>query len=240
MLHVQPQLLLPPPDEEEEKTEFTFAELSDRAQEKAREKWREHEPYDDWWDTTYEDAETIGNLLGIDFADKVVGKTKDGRAITETAIYFTGFWSQGDGACFEGRWERPTHDIAAKVREHAGTDEELHGIADSFAELAKRCERNPPVVRVKQRGNCCHEYSTSIDVEFDDPDRNELQEMVAAALDRAAGMDTFETDITEALRSFMRWIYSQLEAEHEDLTSDEVADEYLSDGKTFDEDGDEI
>lgn len=41
-------------------TIYTFDELSDKAKEKARDWYREGALGYDWWDTTYEDAETIG------------------------------------------------------------------------------------------------------------------------------------------------------------------------------------
>ena len=52
-------------------------------------------------------------------------------------------------------------------------------------------------------------------------------------------MDTWHEDVKDALRSFMRWIYKQLNEEHDYLTSDEAIDEALAD-KMFDEDGNVI
>lgn len=46
-----------------------------------------------WWDFLYEDFVTGLAEIGIDV------DTKQRRGY---AIYFSGFWSQGDGACFEG------------------------------------------------------------------------------------------------------------------------------------------
>ena len=43
------------------------------------------ELWPDWYESTFDDAKAIGALMGMDI---------DG-------IYFSGFCSQGDGACFE-------------------------------------------------------------------------------------------------------------------------------------------
>ena len=48
--------------------------------------WAEAGPYDEWWDSVYEMAKEDGAALGFNIED----------------IHFTGFWSQGDGACWEG------------------------------------------------------------------------------------------------------------------------------------------
>ena len=48
----------------------------------------------------------------------------------------------------------------------------------------------------------------------------------------------FEDDLLACLREFADWIYKQLEAEHDHLTSDEAVKERLIDNKhVFDEDG---
>ncbi|QPC87124.1 hypothetical protein GA830_10500 [Mesorhizobium sp. NBSH29] len=253
MLQAQPtQLLLLPPDiEEEEKTEFTFAELSDEAKERARDNWRVDEPCHEWWDSTYDDVGTIAPILGIDLDDKVVGKTRDGRDVTEHAIHFSGFWSQGDGACFEGRWQ-PVNEPSALLDEilyYAPVDGALHDIALVFAELSERHGPNSDHngrsrFTIKHTGRYCHENSVSIEMDTEGPDGceewNELQELTWAAVQRGRGMEGWEDEVSQALRSFMCWIYGQLEAEHDHLTSDDVADESLSDGHLFDEDGDMI
>jgi len=50
-----------------------------------------------------------------------------------------------------------------------------------------------------------------------------------------------EKELTACMREFADWIYKQLEAEYEYLTSDEHVGEYLTElGAVFDEDGDMI
>lgn len=233
-------------DIDDEQTEFKFSELSDRAKAHARDQRREWNVELDWWDSTYDDAVDIANMMNISIDTRTV-KLYGGGIRQEPDIFFTGFWSQGDGACFSGRWSPADSpiDLLNKVMAHAPQDERLHEIAFAFAELSERHgpegEENGAVsVRITRSGNYCHEYSVDIDVEFFEPrELNDFQMMTWEALRRGRGMDTFEDDVKEALRDFMRWIYRQLEAEYEWLTSDEAIDEALAD-ITFDEDGNEI
>src|SRR5690606_33296995 len=79
-----------------ETTVYTFDELSDKAKEKARDWYRDGQLDYDWWDSVYEMAQTAGWILGIEM---------DHKTKNVPAIYFSGFSSQGDGACFEGTYK---------------------------------------------------------------------------------------------------------------------------------------
>lgn len=233
-------------DDEDEQTEFKFSELSDRAKAHARDQHRDWNVDHDWWDSTFDDAVDIANMMGISIETRTVALYGGGTR-QEPRIFFSGFCSQGDGACFSGRWSPADKPIAIlnAVIAHAPQDDRLHEIAFAFAELSERHgpegEENGSVsVVIEHRGRYCHEHSVEISVEFFEPGGfNEFQMLTWEALRRGRGMDTFEDDVAEALRGFMRWIYRQLEAEHEYLTSDEAIDEVLAD-MTFDEDGNEI
>ena len=184
-------------------TVFTFDELADSAKEKAREWYRQGALDYDWWDTTFDMAKTAGALLGITVDD----------------INFTGFWSQGDGACFTGSYR---YSKGWRKALEAG------GGGDSLARLieigeALRAAQAPVFYKgtatvSRPRGNYCHEHSPDIDVDVAD-----------------------EEAITDALRDFMRWIYRSLEAEHDWLLADECVDEsilankytFTADGKRF-------
>lgn len=236
-------------DDVDEPQEYAFKDLSDRAKENARDKYRENQSLDyDWWDYIYDDAVKIASMMGIEIDTKPV-RLMNGSTRYDPAIYFSGFWSQGDGACFEGRWypvKDPLVSIAA-VMDHAPQDTDLHEIAFDLANLSERCNKLIPdaYVRVTHSGHYSHENCTSFDIDLPTPDHvdeyNELQMEEWDALCTRQGLDfeTFEEGIKEFLRDFMRWIYRQLEAEHDYLTSDECIDEYLSEF-TFDEDGNEL
>jgi hypothetical protein len=102
-------------------TVYKFDELSDEAKEKAREWWREGGLDYEWYDCVESDFKEIGKILGIDV----------------TKIFFTGFSSQGDGACFEGYYEYAKGSVK-KLKEYAPQDTELHRIAEELAQAQKR------------------------------------------------------------------------------------------------------
>ncbi|KAB2699348.1 hypothetical protein F9K79_09650 [Ochrobactrum sp. Kaboul] len=223
-------------DIDDEPAEFKFDQLSDRAKERARDNYREGYPDHDWWDSVYDDAVTIAEMMGIEI---------DGTA-RQPSIQFSGFWSQGDGASFSGRWTPLADPLASlnKVMEYAPRDKELHSLAFDLALLSEGCRDLIPdaYVRVTNSGYYSHSGSTHFDIGLPLPDNidedNELQVMVYEALLKARDLDfdSFEDRIKASLRGFMDWIYDQLEAEHEYLTSDQVVDEALAD-YNFDEDG---
>lgn len=78
-----------------------FADLDERAKNRARGRWRECELEDDWWDGVYEDAVTIGALMGCEVGENVT-RTVGGHPAKQYDISFSGFCSQGDGACWSG------------------------------------------------------------------------------------------------------------------------------------------
>lgn len=187
---------------------YTFDELSEEAQEKALEKYRDWNVNGfEWWDCVYDDVKAVAEILGIETSN----------------IYFSGFCSQGDGACFEGRYEY-AKGSCKKIREYAPKDEELHRIADVLREI-QQPHFYTVWASVKHRGHYQHEMCTDITVEWEEGG------------DVANPYD----EICEALRDFMRWIYRRLEQEYDWLTSDEqVAEslqcnevEFLEDGELF-------
>lgn len=78
-------------------TTYTYQELSDEAKEVVKRWWYEHGVDPDWYDYVYENFKNEGYELGFD-----VGR-----------MNFSGFYSQGDGACWSGQI-----DIVAWLRSH--------------------------------------------------------------------------------------------------------------------------
>lgn len=195
-----------------ETTVYQIDELSDEAREKAR-LWYRRGGFDyEWWDFVYDDFERICTILGVELHTRPV-RLCGGGTRRKPSIWFSGFWSQGDGACFEGDYSYAKHSSAA-IRAYAPTDEELHRIADALAEIQRR---NFFQLRAcaTHRGRYYHEYCMEISVERDSP---VYQEMTATA----------EDDVTEALRDLARWLYRQLEEEFDGLNSDEAVDEAIA------------
>lgn len=192
-------------------TAYTYDELDDRAKETARDWYRQGALDYDWWDSVYYDADQIAKILGIEI---------DRRGKYSPAIYFSGFYSQGDGACFEGSYSyaKGAH---KRIREYAPLDDELHRIADRLFDIQRR-NFFQLSANVSHSGRYYHEFCTSIHV-FHGSDW--------------ADADTAE-DLADILRDFMRWIYSRLEAEHDFLMSDETVEESIRANEyLFDEDG---
>lgn len=187
---------------------FEFSELSERAKEKAREWWR-NAGHDEWWDGVYELAKTAGAMLGIDIDH----------------IYFSGFWSQGDGACFEGSYSYRKGWRKALASEFGG---------ELLAELTKLGEQLQKAqsrvfytgsASTRQSGNYQHSGCMSVSVDCDEK----------------YGQATFselEDELADVLRWFADWIYGQLEKEYEWLNSDEQVDEsIIANDYEFNEDG---
>lgn len=192
-------------------TVYQFPELSDAAKEKARSWYRELGPHDDWWDAVYEDFERVCEILGIRLKTTPV-RLMGGGTRAKPCIWFSGFWSQGDGACFEGDYGY-AKGASAAIRRYAFKDGELHRIADALGSIQRR-NFYQLSARIAHRGRYYQEYSMDIAVERDSP---VVQDMTADA----------EEDVSEALRDLARWLYGRLEDEYEHLTSDEAVDEMI-------------
>ena len=174
----------------ETKTIYSYEELSEKAK---RQALQEHaENLDCFWsDATIEDAKEIASLMGWDIEK----------------IYFSGFWNQGDGACFIGRM-RYSKGCANAVKKYAPKDVELHRIAKAWQDLQKRNFYSLRAT-VKHRGPYYHEYCTEFNCE-DIRENNGYLENAET-----------EKEIIEIARDFMRWIYKQLQDAYEYETSEE-------------------
>ena len=195
-----------------ETTVYRLDELSDAAKDKARAWYREGGFDYDWYDAVYEDFQRIAEILGIRFKTSTV-RLMGGRSRQEPRIWFRGFWSQGDGASWEGFYSYRKN-ASAEIRSYAPQDVKLHEIADALLAIQRR---NFYQLRAEasHRGNYYHEYCMSISVERDSPT---YQDMTADA----------EEAVIEALRDLARWLYRQLEREYDHLSSDEAVDETIA------------
>jgi hypothetical protein len=208
-----------------ERTVYQFDELSDKAKEAARDEWRQASQHDDWWDYIYEDAVRMGALLGIDI------RIKEGRPrnTSTPAIYFSGFWSQGDGACFEGSYNFVS-DAPKLIFAEAPQDETLLAIAQKLTVLQTTAylRYNARLyANITTSGHYSHSGTMNVDATFVDHPAEAPN--VPESMDEA---------LTALMRRFADWIYSQLEAEDEWLNSDECINESLSqDHYEFDENG---
>jgi len=190
---------------------YRLAEPSDAAKEEARAWFRERGFDYDWYDAVHEDFQRIAEILGIDLTTRTV-RLRGGGSRQPPCIWFSGFWSQGDGACWEGSYAYAKN-APARIRAYAPQDEGLHGIADTLHAVQRR---NFYQLRAQasHRGRYYHEYCMAISVERDSPT---WQDMTPDA----------EQIVIDALRDLARWLYRQLEREYQYLSSDGVIDETI-------------
>ena len=180
-----------------------------------------------WWESVYEDFYRICTILGI--------------ALNQNEPSFSGFWSQGDGASWAGRYRSrafdyrtntvvPTYDLApAQIREHAPQDEELHRIADELCLLARIYGPTYAVVG-RSSNRSVHSGTMYIDDwEYDD-DRD--SDDVDGVL-----LDHIEEAMLAAFTALAEWLYTALDAEYDYLTSDEAVVEALEANEVEEEAG---
>lgn len=117
-------------------TVYTLDELADRARESARNRYRERGFDYDWYSDVYENFSQICDILGIRLSTRTVS-LHNNRHTEAPCIWFSGLWSQGDGACFEGSYQYQAQ-AARNIREHAPQDTELHRIADALLAVQQR------------------------------------------------------------------------------------------------------
>jgi len=192
-----------------ETTVYQFDELSDEAKEKAREWYRQWNCDDSFWsECTIDDAKEIGKLLGMDIDN----------------VYFSGFWSQGDGACVEGTW-RASNVKVDKMKEYAPQDKELHRIVDGLAEIARAYPDG--YFKVTHRGHYSHSGCTAFDVELPTEQENELEYDAPEYKLLQVKLGEDEDTLIKLARDFMDWIYKQLEKEWDYQNSDEQVEESI-------------
>lgn len=206
------------------KTVYTFDELTETAKDKAI---AEHSEFcGEVWDAefTFDDFVTIAEIIGIEFRYHDV-TLMSGAKKQKPNIWYSGFWSQGDGACFEGTY-RYKKGAAKAIREYAGTDTELHRIADELQALQRKAFYGLTAT-MTHKGHYYHAYCMSVDVEHAWDDTYNYEE-------RSVPTD----DVTELMRDLANWLYRALEKEYEWQTSrEQVIESIQANEYDFNEDG---
>lgn len=154
-----------------------------------------------WWDYVYSYFTEDMKAIGIDVR----------------RMYFSGFWSQGGGACFNGKLDNTLVYLD-------------HHHQDQYPMIRKLLEHSGEVyVECEQSGRYYHEMCTSIWVSADTlagmlPQPTEFHEQIAEQWQDLLNkeVDDFEEDVTEQWRTYMRDLYRELEEEYDRLTSDEA------------------
>lgn len=197
---------------------YRLDELSEAARDRARAWYRDTGFSDDWFDAVFADFETVADLLGIRL--KTHGVRLWGGGLREApSIWLSGFWSQGDGACWEGSYAY-RKGAAAGIRAHAPEDRDLSRIAEALQEIQRR-NLYQLHAEVSHRGQYHHEFSMAVTITRDSATGQHMTPDAQAI-------------VTDALRALARWLYGQLQAEYDYLASDEVVDAtIIANGYTF-------
>ena len=193
------------------------AERRDALLEKHRDANVEHV---EWYDSAYGMFVEDCAEKGIEVDTHTI-RTVGGKQAHRRSIYFSGFWSQGDGACFDGRVNDWTKFFEAMKRPDLIT---LYQKTDEGLTLTWSHE-----------GRYYHENCVSFSGELclDNPHDDDEDPLLHAAWDIAYEegyvFDKLEETFAEFVRDLMRDLYKSLEEEHDYLTSDEAIAEYVLD-----------
>ena len=199
-----------------------FEALTKRQQDEILDKHRHYNTeHLDWWDAVYDDFKADMDKVGIEVH----------------RMYFSGFYSQGDGACFEGRVYSWGDFLPSILR----ADPALISLAEQAWSF-----------RVEHRGHYYHENCTSFTSdmacpsdycysELDEfvhaysPYKTEIQNAVFLANLQEYDYDKLHEEFEAEFKSHMRDLYNRLEVEYDALTSDESVLEALHANDMLDE-----
>lgn len=161
--------------------------------------------HDDWYEFVYES-----------FRERM-----EKQGITVDEIMFSGFWSQGDGATFNG-----CINPLRFLRKHFPKD---YPMLRKVVGLGGRVH-----LAWKHSGHYYHEYSNSFNLDVEGFEYlivkpTDFHEQVVASLDNKLQeeLDTFEDDAVPLIRGYMKQLYRELQKEYDYLTSDEVVSETI-------------
>lgn len=192
---------------------FNFSELPKEAKEKALNNNRDYNVDGDWSSWLLDDWEERLNKMGFD----------------NVKIYFNGFYSQGDGACFEASIDNGGMTKFLKAKK----------LLNKFKAISKALKNNTLYVNIKieHKGRYYHEYMTDLIDYTEMQDNTELtgalakewEQLITLIDDRVYN----KTDLSKncgagILIELNRAIYKTLEKENAYLTSDEGLTEYFT------------
>lgn len=210
-----------------EVTTYKYEELDEKAKAKARDWYREACAGDEGYaEFVLEDAKHIAPMLGVDLATREI-KLRNGETRRGAKIYYSGFWSQGDGASFYGAFYAENIDtqaLANHAPNNAESNEALWKVAARFAEIKSKYGKRGLSAKIDAHpGN----YSHSNMMRFEwDTDEYEGEEDEQVKVDYNLTRDE-EKECEAALRSFADWIYRQLEEAYNYANSDESVAESI-------------
>ena len=175
---------------------YGFQELSEAAKEFAISNYCENLDFHFHAQGVIRDVKNCARILGVDI----------------DAIYYSGFSSQGDGACFVGDYEYKPRAVIAIIQ-HAPDDTVLQSIAVNLQKVQKK-------QFYKIRAKCSHTgyryyHSGCMEVSVYHTD------------DQYRDIGGFKGEVTELLRGFADWVYEQLKKEYWNQVSENAAIDYF-------------
>ncbi len=185
-------------------TVYKFNELSDSVKKKVVQKERENFEFFD--EATLEDAEKLLEVFGF----------------SDIEIQYNGFYSQGDGASFTGKFNSSRLNLERMI-DYAPKELVLHDIAKQIKEV---CNRYEIVTFSLYRAS--HHYSHEKTVGIDDTFfyQKDTNEEIVEWNDTQKNDEDYLLNLS---RHIMRWIYNQLKTEYEYQMSDEQIIQQLTD-----------
>lgn len=188
--------------------------LTEQQRDTVLDKRREWNVDHDWWDGIYDDFIARMTNVGIEMDNRGIG-----GKVTQPCVYFSGFSSQGDGACFEGEvkdWRLFIPTLGEKYQPL----------------LAHRLSIDTRRFGCTHTGRYYHSQSVTYFDEFEVSNNYEngtvrwyAQDSLLKSLD--ALWREFVEDAETKFREHMDQLYSDLEKEYDYQTSDEAVLEAL-------------
>lgn len=175
---------------------YTFNELDEDTQAKVIDANRDILVDHEWWDCIVDSFKhEVAPRFGLECDE----------------VYFSGFSSQGDGACFTGRFD---YEKGMRGKVAALEIPELDDIADYILEIQSRNFYQVSGT-IRHRGHYYHSHCTRFEIERDDCEMSSDDEY----------------RMKDCYKWLMDWLYQTLETEYDNLTSEETIREYLEDSE---------
>lgn len=186
---------------------YTFEELSATAKEVAIENHRDVNTYDGWWEPIFEGITQEAEQAGFSVGN----------------IYFSGFWSQGDGAMFEYTTLGDT--LLNKFVDQL----DLSPMRKSWLRTQTFAQSRGTHSGHYYHENCC---SHVVDFEPNFSTYGNFWEWIGSFADQ------YEEFVISEYKTLCRELYSRLSTYNDELTSDEeVAETIIMNEWEFDVDG---
>ena len=190
-------------------TLFTFNELPEESQQKLIESFRQD--YDPDYGYIYDE-------FILEMSEQY------GADIKVDDIQWSGFWSQGDGACFTCTFDEEV--IFPILKERSLTGHQVQWLEELGVEV-----QSATAIRCGRSHHYSHENTVTGDLIFDVPGGKEFDQEIATLL---------EESLTKIIREACTDLYRRLEDEYDHATSDEAIKQRIKEywpGCNFRKDG---